>query len=129
MRRLLLAGLVVLALVGTAQAENTGETLLQCVTVSWNAPETYPPSIAVEVMVFGKVIAEDTLTPKHKALEFEFVDGFVLAKGRLDTSFVPYDGVGKLSLTALEASCDLTGVFPIKPRPLADFKYEAKFDY
>lgn len=129
MRRLLLAALVVLALAPAAHAENTGETLLQCVTVGWDAPETYPPSIAVTVRIFGRTIAEDTLTPEHAALDFEYEEGFVMAKGRLETSYALYDGIGSLALTALEAGCDFTGTFPIKPRPLADFTYEAKFDY
>lgn len=129
MRRLVLAVLAVVLLACPAMAENTGEVGFQCVTVKWDAPATYPPTIAAEVWVFGRPVAQKQLTPKDGAMEFAFEDGFLNVKGALSASFVPYDGTGELRLDALEAACDFSGSFPVKPRKLANFAYEAKFDY
>jgi len=131
--RTALAALVVLtALVATAPAalaENQGEAGFQCVTLKWDAPSTFPPSVAVEAWVFGRPVAAKALTPKDGAMEFAFEDGFLNVKGAVSASFVPYEGTGELRLDALEAACDFSGSFPVKPRKLADFAYEAKFDY
>jgi len=131
MRKILSAMLVASTLLwaGTARAENVGQTLLQCVTVAWNAPTTFPPKVEVEVSIFGSPLASGTLDKTHPVLDFEYDRGGIAAKGRLSASFIPYEGKGALDLAALEATCDLTGAFPIKPRRLADFTYEAKFDY
>ncbi|WP_461208862.1 hypothetical protein [Desulfocurvus sp. DL9XJH121] len=130
MIRLLVALCCVLALAGpAAAADNQGEELLQCVTVKWNAGRTYPPSVRVEVWVFAKAVAQGVLDLEHGGLDFDYEDGFVLARGRVEASFKPLEGKGELRLAALEASCDLSGAFPVKPRKLADIAFETKFDY
>lgn len=129
MRRIVVGLLLAFALAGAAHAENVGEVLLQCVTLKWAAAETYPPQVQVEAWVFGKSVGTAQLDLEHTGFEFAYEDGFVLAKGKVSASFAPFEGKGQLRLDALEAACDFTGAFPIKPRPLADFAYKAKFDY
>ena len=129
MRGFVLAALAVLVMGCPAWAQNQGEALFQCVTVKWDAPTTYPPSVRVQAWVFGRAVAEKTLTMRDKALEFAFEDGYLAAKGVVSVSFVPYDGAGVLRLDALETSCDFSGSFPVSPRKLADIEFEAKFDY
>ncbi|WP_126379775.1 hypothetical protein [Desulfovibrio ferrophilus] len=129
MYRIIAALVLVLVLAVPTHAENTGDVLLQCVTLKWDAGKTYPPQVKVEAWVFGKSVATGLLDQKNSIFEFEFEDGFVVAKGKVSASFVAYDGKGKLKLESMEAGCDFSGSFPLKPRHLADFEFEAKFDY
>ncbi|MBU1003748.1 MAG: hypothetical protein KKE73_14640 [Proteobacteria bacterium] len=120
---------LLLAPVGAARAENVGEALLQCVTLKWVAAETYPPQVKVEAWVFGKSVGTALLDEGNTSFEFAFEDGFVLATGKVSATFMPFEGKGQLRLDALETACDFSGAFPVKPRPLADFAYKARFDY
>lgn len=104
-----------------------GQSLVQCVVVDWAAPGD-GPRLDVAVRVFGKPVAQAALDPEHPNLEFAFEDGPIVARGTLAAAFDPWKGTGALILERLDSACDLSGEFTMRQRPLAEFRFLARYE-
>jgi len=104
-----------------------GQSLVQCVVVEWAAPGD-GPRLDVAVRVFGKQVAQAALDPEHPGLEFAFEDGPIAARGALTAAFDPWKGIGSLALEHLDYACDLSGDYAVRQRPLAEFRFLARYE-
>lgn len=109
-------------------APQSGEKLVQCVAFKWEVPGD-AARIRVEVIVFGKSVAEAELDPDAPDMDFAFEDGFVQARGTLTSTYDEFGGTGELLLPKMTYACDFTGEYSLENRRVTEFEYLARFDY